>query len=251
MSRSRSSSNSNKNRRSYVDRHVKRTNHRECVKSEMPQTLPIMNHFAQPHEVPRSASSCDPKAPSASPTVHNILLVGHSFISRVRNFFRKKPIDIDNMQVSYCCRGGWHVSDCEYAVAHVPSRNIQGAVVYVDIGTNDLSHSGCNPHKLAMDILRLGKQILKRGAKCVYLAETLDRFGKGRRGLRSDFTKVVQELNATLLAHAKSQENIAFWAHIGIGHMENNFDQGGVDLNEQGLAKYRRSRLSVELCCRE
>lgn len=135
-------------------------------------------------------------------------------------------------------------------------------IVFLQIGSNDLSNGLCNPSVLAHSIVSLAERIVLHGAKRVIIGQILWRdfpsasrcqFCWDHMGVTlPTYNHRVGQTNEALANLTSGKENLVCWHHHGFWNQEAALiSADGVHLNEQGMTKYafsvRRSILKTRV----
>lgn len=183
----------------------------------------------------------------------NVLFAGHSFIRRLRDYIALKPMNLPIVDQSFCCQGGWKLPALRSAMLNLPNAQLVDRIIYIDIGTNDLSSSTLNltPSQLADYLVDFATQLLSRGARCVILGEVLPRFGPalGMMGIPGPvFTNAVNEFNTQLRTNCHHIGRVTVWGHTRIFSVSLNpltlpdtYAPDGVHLSDIGMKRYSKS----------
>ena len=179
----------------------------------------------------------------------NTLIVGHSFSRRLRNWAfhhgcLNLNLDRNRLTVFWQSTGGATVlrprpSKMIWQDIHF-IRELDVDIVFVDIGSNDLSNRKCDwltPKKLAQSIVDFAKECLNQGAKQIMISEILPRQNLVR------YNERVVETNDELQILIQGNPKIYLWRH-----RQNNFSsrflteyvhEDGVHVDYvRGMARY-------------
>jgi hypothetical protein len=151
-----------------------------------------------------------------------VVFAGHSFIRRLREYCSDYPFEFPLhpvLEQRFCCRGGWKIRNLKDALATLSDHTISSAVIYLEIGTNDLCDANCEPKQLAVDVGHLCCDLLSRGAAFVIVAEPLPRFGRALAQLEEkgvNFSRAVTVLVHELRLLLASMPKIKVWRHAKV-----------------------------------
>ena len=194
-----------------------------------------------------------------------LLVIGHSFIRRLRDFLAHSrtngnafgaDLDLrdDFRTVIFHGVGGMTLDQLRAETDLIKETAPQALVI--QIGTNDLAHTKCNPVELANDIIKFAQMLVFRGfVSHVVIGQILPRVISGGAGVRAlgskqrparhtriDFNEVRLVANDTLRLLARHLANVHFWPHRGMfDDWHKLLDRYGLHLNNAGQRKYARS----------
>ncbi len=149
---------------------------------------------------------------------HTVLILGHSFVTRLTKFA------VDN---------------------HLLGLNLaqqQCDIVFIDIGsrTNDLCV--CDPDTVATEVFSFAQHLTHQlGVKRVLVSQVLYRDINRAPCTPTNFNKRVAIYNVKMDARLKGNNNIHFWRHRGIWSNWRQLLGDGIHFNQQGLRKYFNS----------
>ena len=181
-------------------------------------------------------------------TVTRVLILGHSFIRRLREHIgRNTDLDanlhiLDNIELKWHGVGGRTVlKTVQFDLSVVEL--FKPDVVILQLGTNDLSHlSPVHVGSAIEDLTRTLHDSLN--VKCVRVCQTIYRTGA------PIFNKNVILLNRYLKVVLEPLPYAFFWAHKGFWRAKTNFmARDGVHLNRLGQYKFYRSLRGAVLRC--
>lgn len=162
----------------------------------------------------------------------SILIMGHSFIRNLEEFMLKNYGYNHNMGLSYNTAnvqfhgvGGRTVQKFIHNDLYVVQR-LRPDILYLELGTNDLSHPDSTFDQVAADIEKLVWQCKTAGAKFVIVGQTLFRYEPlnewflERYPLDPDFNLKVIWYNNCLKEKLdpSSIPNCLYWRHVGLWH---------------------------------
>ena len=118
--------------------------------------------------------------------VHKVLIVGHSFVRRLRRYCRhpiRRHLRLSRathrirMIGEYQGRKIQFIRDIARAANAMMARYPRPSVVILDIGSNDLMSVNRSPEGLAVDLVQLAVRLLNLGAKRVVMTKIIPRLG--------------------------------------------------------------------------
>ena len=181
---------------------------------------------------------------------HNsILVLGHSFISRLKKYSHEchsdRNLGVPKEHTTIFMRGisGAKLSTLynELQLASI----LTPTVIVLQIGSNDLTCPSVRPSDLCDEIFHFAKLILETGTAKVVISEIFFRnvqVCSKRRQCRSDFNQVVTETNSLLKSQCISHHRVSFWHHRNMKqNWKSLLSRDGVHFNSQGLFRYYRS----------
>ena len=187
-----------------------------------------------------------------------VLIFGHSFVCHLNKYLVQKSKGVssptpwsnfkfasDDIKVGFLgVRGGTisskRGSPLRKKLFHVS--NARPDIVFLEIGTNDLSDTNVSPQSLVSDILKFANYFLHGcGVKVVVLGAVLLR--KCLPAGVPDFNSRVTETNVLLKQAAVQEQRIMFAYHVGFEKPVNEvYFRDGIHLNnESGYRKYTQS----------
>ena len=188
----------------------------------------------------------DPTSSMASQKLE-VLFLGHSFVRRLDNHLRSSSLANFSLpsrshDVRFLGQSGAHVSD---VMTLFQRREVDPHLVFLDIGTNDLTNLYVSTHDLATQVFNLARQLIQHyGVEHVVIMEVLPRTTWGRHGAPRSFSGRVRRFNdmiKALVCRFKMSLPVSFWFHKRIANDIDTFIADGVHLNSLGLARYTRS----------
>ena len=168
-----------------------------------------------------------------------LLVLGHSFVRRVADKIDKDSLDlggdIDNIAVRGF--GGMRVSGVYRQLSYV--RRIKPYVIFLDIGTNDLSDPQKDPVELAREVIVAARTIGEvPGVRTVIISEVMMRAD----GRWHNFNNVRFILNDELKRLATSYDNIYMCNHRGFAtRWRDHLRPEGVHLTARGTLLYLKN----------
>ena len=173
----------------------------------------------------------------------SILIMGHSFIRRLRDFIAKNPTDYylnlglnDRVSVHWHGVGGRTVKKLTTFDLNIV-RQVQPDIVFLQIGTNDLTVKGMTPLTVGSaieDLVRLLHD--SYGVQLVYVGQTIKRRPIG------DFNNKVHLLAQYLKTVLEPIPYAIYWSHRGFWRNASCYlSYDGVHLNGEGQHKFYRS----------
>lgn len=186
-----------------------------------------------------------------------VSIFGHSFVRRLgdytnqEHFWHNLNLSPEEFVLKFSGLGGSTVHTIQRKLSDISEFDAE--IVFVQIGSNDLSIDSCCPEKLARDIVSLAEfitlgenviivvigQILRRG----YPAEHRCRnFWKKMQISIELYNDKVVKTNVALANLLKDKPTMKFWRHRGFWSCkENMLCDDGVHLNQRGMYKYAYS----------
>ena len=168
-----------------------------------------------------------------------MVFIGHSFIKRFEDYFRRFQSCLDfngqSVEVTFHGFGGAHVNDSRI---HQAANSISSTdLVFLDIGSNDLSDVNSNPRNIAKNIFDLACTMVD-SSRAVVILEII-----WRMSADPNYNCRVQTCNATLRQYTLNAPHIYFWKHrVGLNSPTTRTPSDGVHLsNHTGYPKYARS----------
>ena len=172
-----------------------------------------------------------------------VLILGHSFIRRLRDFIEKRPTDYDlnfglkdSLSVHWQGVGGRTVPKLVKFDLNVV-RQVQPDIVFLQVGTNDLTVKGMTPLTVGSaieDLVRLLHD--SYGVKLVCVGQTI------KRRPVSNFNNKVQLLAQYLKTVLEPIPYAIYWSHRGFWRNASCYlSYDGVHLNGEGHHKLYKS----------
>lgn len=171
-----------------------------------------------------------------------ILILGHSFVRRLRHFIsRHKGSELsENLHLSepvivrWFGVGGRMISKTKQHDMHVV-RTFRPHIVLLQLGTNDLSSS--SPLRVGSDLEDFARVLHDvYHVRVVVVCQTL------RRNSAAEFNDSVAALNKYSQVFLEHLPYVYFWKHRGFWNSrENIYHNDGVHLNDSGQRKLYRS----------
>ena len=196
-----------------------------------------------------------------------LLLVGHSFLSRLRQYMMDEGLpahfNLDSIQdIHWFRRGGMRldnvwVNQAPSAAFRSSFQSFKPTHVYIELGTNDLSHANYNEALcIARDLSDLVQWILHNSVKIVIWGKILYRLKDLRdipRTARYDFgvDLILFEEYRQLVASSlhKTLPGLArIWSHSHIEARKNLICLDGVHLTNPGVKRYYYSLRGAFMC---
>ena len=181
-------------------------------------------------------------------SVLRVLILGHSFIRRLREYIRRNA-DLDaNLHILEGIELKWHgvggrtvLKTVQFDLTVV--EKFMPDIVILQLGTNDLSHlPAVNVGSAIEDLTRSLHDLLN--VKCVCVCQTIYRTGT------PTFNKNVILLNQYLKVVLEPIPYAMFWSHKGFWRAKTNFmAREGIHLNGLGQYKLYRSLRGAVLRC--
>ena len=193
----------------------------------------------------------------------NILIMGHSFVRRLRDMSfdnQRLNLNLDRNRVSVFRHGvgGSIVARPRSKCAEMfQDRNRTTArkllwndmhlisdldiqLVILKIGTNDLPRPNACPAKISSEIVQFINGCLRCGASYIVVCEVLYRHG------RQSFNTKVDALNEKLELVSRAQSNVYFWRHsrnnFNVRFLQDYFASDGIHVKRvKGMALYYSS----------
>jgi len=182
---------------------------------------------------------------------HDVLIVGHSFISRLRsslgsnNSHLKVNFGVEEASdnISFIAQPGGRLSDIERLIpriaSHLPS------ICFVQIGGNDISRAFDNHVEIAHGMLDLAKKILaETSCKRLYFGQLLYRF-EGRYLSANQaviYQSNVKAINSLLKTLFDSIDSVTLWDLRGLKKPATVVMlDDGVHLNPHGMVLYYKA----------
>ena len=175
------------------------------------------------------------------PPTPRVLILGHSFIRRLKAFIENHPTELDlafqiSAQAAISCRGvgGRTVAQAiQYNMKLVRSQCPD--IVVVQLGTNDLSsNTSLKVGSAIEDFVHLLHD--SYGVKCVCVCQTI------RRRSGREFNEKVDTLTRYLRVVLEPIPYAFYWGHRGFWKAKTNFlASDGIHLNSRGQFKLYRS----------
>ena len=174
----------------------------------------------------------------------DIVLFGHSFIRRLRDFSvrnRSPNLDLDQNKFPVIFHGKGGLSLNNFHTELDVLDFLKPAAVILDLGANDLDKfSAPDPVILAHKIYEAAVEIQKASsAICVFVVQAFHR----EKPRRADYESVLSLFNITLRNICKSNNNnIIYWHHRNLnGSWRLFLSNDGIHLNKEGNKRYARS----------
>ena len=172
-----------------------------------------------------------------------VLILGHSFIRRLRHFIENRPEDLDllfyitrpaNLSISWHGVGGRTVAKTIKYDLHVV-QSLRPNIVIVQLGTNDLA--SCSPLQVGSELEEFVRLLHDSyGVQFVCVCQTI------RRRSAPEFNKNVNILTRYLRVVLEPIPYALYWGHRGFWKARGNFlSPDGVHLNSRGQHKLYRS----------
>lgn len=180
-----------------------------------------------------------------------VLILGHSFIRRLREFIARNASDYDlkfNICDSFTIRwhgvGGRTVSKLKQFDLSVVAQ-FQPDVVFLQIGTNDLTLRGMSAVKLGSEIEDFVRLLNEEyGVRFICVGQTI------RREHRGDFNANVSILAQYLKTVLEPLPFAIYWTHRGFWRSCRPYlSYDGVHLNREGQHKLYKSIRGAVLHC--
>ena len=159
-----------------------------------------------------------------------ILIIGHSFVRRLRDWFDGKEVEVCGHRVTFCGWGGATVKTLRDKLAGTDVANF--CMVYVEIGSNDLcSEPG---DIVASSLWALVAYLRTHGAAQVIFGQVLFRTRRWAGG------PSVEQLNDRMRDWMGERKDTYYWRHWGL-HNPRHLAHDGVHINARFMATYWRS----------
>ena len=209
-------------------------------------------------------------ATDETPDKLNVMLMGHSFVRRLRNWafdHQKLNLNLDRNRVSvfgHGVGGGFVVrpsnvrSERSHSSTHcmppkllwndislISELNIR--LLILEVGTNDLSRPVASPEKICREIFHFVEECIKSGASYIIICEVLY-----RRDL-PQFNSKVDDLNEKLERASFAHNNVYFWHHsrnnFSVRFVQDYVASDGIHVDAvRGMARYYSSIRGAVLC---
>ncbi len=171
----------------------------------------------------------------------DVVVFGHSFVSRLRNWLVSKnnfnlSLDKSLWRVILHGVGGLTLARVPFEMDIV--ENLEPNVIVLDIGANDLdSHFNPDPHQVAFDVAQFAMSLRHRAAdRVVYLIMAYPR-AKPRR---SNYNEVLEIYNDALRQQCDGKALVIFPLK-NMSSYEQCIGQDGIHLNNNGMMRYYRN----------
>ena len=178
-----------------------------------------------------------------------VLLLGHSFIRRLHEHcqcinFESLGLNPEEFSLYWKGLGGLKAKDLFQFTDMIT--DIQPAILYLEIGTNDLCDPNVLPDDIALLVLNFVTTSLEYFPflKHVILGQVIkrDMNAPRQRLTRTDFPDCVKLFNALMKGLFKDIPEATYWRHKGLCDQVNPFLlNDGVHLNYKGMKKIGHS----------
>lgn len=174
----------------------------------------------------------------------HVLVLGHSFVTRLDHYLRQKNITMPPNQITCLGQGGCYLSGLKFTClmneAHMFLAANQCQLLYIALGTNDLD-AGLPPAKVAQQLWFLARRLqIMYNIRYVFIEQILNRSPLIYPGFKAK----ARQANAQVQAYINqgNSPHIKYWKHSKMDSPKKPILDGkGVHLNEAGMHKYWRS----------
>jgi hypothetical protein len=175
-----------------------------------------------------------------------VVLFGHSFVRRLKDYIEKNPIHenlgLSALKFEVCCFGFGGLSLKQRRRLHcVDSKLRLSDMVILDIGSNDICNPDYLPDKFAQDLVSYAEfLVIGLQVKRVVIMQLLPRDVLPYSGYNEH---VIQVNNLVQALVTSSELPLTFWKHRGLWHSKHCiFSRDGIHLGQEvGYPKYLRS----------
>ena len=178
-----------------------------------------------------------------------VVIFGDSFIRNLSVFMSRRYGGYHNMNINYS------VADIHmYGIGGMTAAraienhmdifdNIQPTIVYVQLGSNDLSSPHTSMNTIIANIRELGRKLVNRGVRRIIFGQVLMRHGRGLPLQVPDYNERVLDFNHELWSGLPiSRLPAYFWRHRGFWLSQFALmADDGIHLNARGNGRYYRS----------
>ena len=179
-----------------------------------------------------------------------VLVFGHSFVRRLnkrliknKGAYHNLGLNFEFAEVHWLGIGGLNIKDAR-AEQLIVVEHLRPDVVYVELGTVDLSDIEMGPEEVASHLHELALDMMALGVKRVIIGQILFRDGRGIPNDTPYFNQRVLLANQILEAilHPVNTMGTRFWKHKGLWQSEYpTLVKDGVHLNRLGEGRLYRS----------
>ena len=179
----------------------------------------------------------------------NVTVAGHSFVRHLNTyacenhgFYHNLKLEQYVANVNFVGISGLTVSRLINDHLHAVVEN-QPSIVYLELGTNDLSDPRLTAKEVGNRILELCRMLLNLGVRRVIIGEITFRVGRGIPQKCPDFNYKVLDLNQFLQVHIDGDElpGVVFWRHKYLWQSAINLYRDGLHYNRDGNKRLFRS----------
>ena len=179
-----------------------------------------------------------------------ILVMGDSFVRRLKEFARRKFGENDNLgfqfhmaNVSWYGVGGLTID--RFRHHHMQNVfNVRPDILFIQLGSNDLADAHKSPEEVANAMELLVEDFLDAGVHQVIVSQVLFREGRGLPARVHNYNGKVTIFNfMNKLTFNPNYTDVArFWYHKGLWHKrQTTLCHDGVHFNSRGSRNYYRS----------
>jgi lysophospholipase L1-like esterase len=178
-----------------------------------------------------------------------IMIIGHSFITRLSQFLDKNEgrfhnyhLEYDQVNVKHLGKGGKTVTYARYMDLSEVSQ-YKPHIVYIELGSNDLSKKNGQPEVIASELHEFANDLLGIGVIQVIIGQVLHRKGRGIPHRLGSYNLRVTTFNniCKALFDSSISPGCYFWQHISLYKKEHTIQRDGVHLTDIGQKRLFRS----------
>ena len=194
------------------------------------------------------ASALPPEVAVARPPV-SILVFGDSFVKRMNVYLTHRYGSYHNYNLHFNVAEvhtyGIGGMTTHQALRHHMSvfENLRPTIVYIQLGSNDLSNHLAPMRWIVANFRRLCRQLVNIGVERILIGQVFMRMGDGIPVYVTNYNDLVMDLNHDVWEDlAATNLPVYCWRHDGLWLSQFNLmDDDGIHLNDRGINRYFRS----------
>ena len=158
--------------------------------------------------------------------MNNILVTGHSFVRRYRDYLNQKfgsqgnynqSLGLPQENISIFGKGGLKANKDGIEFITTKAKQVKPSVILIELGTNDLAVKAIDKEKQVNDTLHqlfyLCKQLFDLGVQKIVLCEIVNRRKLRGNTTQAEFDRKQQYFNQLLNNLNKLNPDIIIWKH--------------------------------------
>ena len=157
----------------------------------------------------------------------NILITGHSFVRRYRDYLNRKfrsqgnynqSLGLPQENISIFGKGGLKANKDGIEFITTKAKQVKPSIILIELGTNDLAVKAIDEEKQVNDTLHqlfyLCKQLFDLGVQKIVLCKVVNRRKLRGSTTQAEFDRKQQYFNQLLNNLNKLNPDIIIWKHV-------------------------------------